>query len=67
MYKFYEIIKLFKYWFDYLYIGGLYNKFNYFIVDSVLDRFKRKVERDGFMDSMKSYWVYFIWVCMNIN
>jgi hypothetical protein len=65
--KFHEITKPLKHRSDYSYIGGLYNKFNYFIVDSALDRLKRKVERDGPMDSMKSYRAYLTRVCMNIN
>ncbi len=65
--KFHEITKPLKHRSDYSYIGGLYNKFNYFIVDSALDRLKRKVEKDGPMDSMKSYRAYLTRVCMNIN
>jgi len=65
--KFHEITEPLKYRSDYSYIGGLYNTFNYFIVDKALDRLRRKVEKDGPMDNIKSYRAYLARVCINLK
>lgn len=45
----------------------MYNTFNYFIVDKALDRLRRKVEKDGPMDNIKSYRAYLARVCINLK